>query len=89
MGSTPDNAMLDQPCAMRRAMKGIRSVLHKEDTLLDVLDRYPEAIRVMREYEAETGHCICCEMLFATIEEVATHYRLDLELLMQRLEVRK
>jgi len=62
-------------------------LLRKEDILLDVLDHHPGAMEIMREYEEQTGHCICCEMLFATLEEIAGHYRLDLALLMQRLDI--
>lgn len=41
---------------------------------------------VFKEYEIQSGHCICCEALFEPLREVAARYQLDLDVLLARLK---
>ncbi len=60
-------------------------MIRKTDILLDILDRHPRTLEVVRDIEAEIGSCVCCEMLFASIEEIGQRYHLDPATLLQRL----
>lgn len=52
----------------------------------EVIYRYRSTEAVFKQYEADTGHCICCESLFQSLREVAAQYGLDLEDLLKRLK---
>ncbi len=54
--------------------------------VMDVIYRHRSTEAVFKAYEAETGHCICCEALFESVGDAAARYGLDLERLLQRLE---
>ena len=53
--------------------------------VLEVISRYRCTEAVFKRYEAQTGHCICCEALFEPLSQVAARYGLDLDLLVERL----
>ncbi len=60
-------------------------MISTDDTLLDLLEQYPETEDVFKLYTQKIGICICCEALFCTVAEVAERYELDIEELMTRL----
>ena len=60
-------------------------MIKKTDILLDILDHFPKTMGVIKAHEKDTKTCLCCTMLFATIEEIATHHQLNLDLLLQQL----
>jgi len=54
-------------------------------SILDTVAAYPPTEKVFKSYDKEAGECICCEMLFSTINEIAERYHLDLVQLLARL----
>jgi len=66
------------------ANKGCR--IHPEMTVLDVVGRYRQAESVFRKYDEQAGVCICCEVLFEPIRDVAARYGLDQDKLLTDLE---
>ncbi len=56
-----------------------------QSVLLDILTEYPAAVEVIKEYDEAAGVCLCCEMLFATLAEIAEKYGLDRNELITRL----
>lgn len=54
-------------------------------TVLDVLSACRETEDVFREYDKQTGGCLCCETLFESVRDAAAKYRLDLDQLVLRL----
>lgn len=54
-------------------------------SVLEVIHRHRPTEAVFKAYEAQTGHCICCEALFDPLNQVADRYGLDLETLLDRL----
>jgi hypothetical protein len=54
-------------------------------TVLEVIEQRRCTEAVFKALEAETGHCICCEALFDTLEQVARRYGLNLADLLDRL----
>jgi hypothetical protein len=55
-------------------------------TVLDVVSRFRETEGVFKEYDKETGECICCQALFDPLRNVAARYGLDLKKLLDDLE---
>lgn len=51
----------------------------------EVIYRYRSTEAVFKQYEVDTGHCICCESLFLSLREIAAQYNLDLVELLKRL----
>ncbi len=56
-----------------------------QSVLLDILTEYPAAVEIIKEYDEAAGACLCCEMLFATLAEIAEKYGLDRDELITRL----
>ncbi|WP_321370380.1 hypothetical protein [uncultured Desulfuromusa sp.] len=54
-------------------------------TLLDIVSEYPATEAVLKSYDVQAGECICCQMLFESIRQVAEHYHLDLNDLLRKL----
>jgi len=57
-------------------------------TVLDVLSACRETEDVFKEYDKETGGCLCCEALFESVRDAAVKYRLDLDNLLDQLNRR-
>ncbi|MGB9628865.1 MAG: hypothetical protein ACPL6D_09400 [Thermodesulfobacteriota bacterium] len=55
-------------------------------TVLEIVDRYPNTVSILKKYDDQAGVCICCHALFETLKEVAKKYRLDLDQLLLDLE---
>ncbi len=55
-------------------------------TVLDIISQHRSTEAVFKAYEAETGHCICCEALFDPLNQVARCYDLNLSSMLTRLE---
>jgi hypothetical protein len=55
-------------------------------TVLDVISLHRSTEAVFKAYEAETGHCICCEALFDPLHQVARRYGLNLSSMLTRLK---
>ncbi|HWI54727.1 MAG TPA: hypothetical protein VNT57_03475 [Desulfobacteria bacterium] len=53
-------------------------MIDKNITLLDLVNKYPETIPVLTEYDQKFSTCICCNSLFDTLESAA--YKNSLEL---------
>ena len=56
-----------------------------DQQVLEVVAAFRSTEAVFKQYEAEAGHCICCEALFDPLDQVAKRYGLDLDLLLARL----
>jgi len=53
--------------------------------VLDIVSLYPQTEGVFHSYDEQAGECICCQMLFDTLEDVAERYNLELMPLLARL----
>jgi hypothetical protein len=60
--------------------------IQPEMTVLDVVSRYKGSEAILKEYDEQTGICICCQALFKTLREVAEKYGIDLGQLLAELE---
>ena len=56
-----------------------------DSQVCDVIFHYRSTEAVFKQYEVDTGHCICCESLFQTLRQVAAQYGLDLGDLLRRV----
>jgi len=54
-------------------------------TVLDIVSQYPQTENIFHSYDDQVGECLCCQMLFETIEDVAEKYNLELSLLLAKL----
>lgn len=54
-------------------------------TLLDIVSEFPGTEAVLEAYNDQVGECICCTMLFETLERTAAAYGLDLNQLLAEL----
>lgn len=54
-------------------------------TVLDIVSQYPATVAVFRSYDEQAGDCICCQMLFETVLNVAESYQLNLTELLTKL----
>ncbi|MEA1948753.1 MAG: hypothetical protein U9N83_15805 [Thermodesulfobacteriota bacterium] len=57
-----------------------------EMTVLDVVSRYRQTEAVFKKYDKQAGECICCHVLFETLQDVAKKYGFSLEKLLADLE---
>jgi len=48
-------------------------------TVLDVISKHRKTEAVFRQYDKQAGECICCQMLFEPIKNVAQKYGLNME----------
>jgi len=56
-----------------------------EMTVLDIVSKYPATEAVFKSYDEQTGECICCQMLFESVQQVTEKYNLDLDGLLGKL----
>lgn len=61
-------------------------MIQPDMTVLDIVAKWKPTQEVFKGYDARAGECICCHMLFNTLDQVAEKYGLDLKLLMEDLE---
>ena len=54
-------------------------------TILDIVSAYPLTEKILKAYDDLVGECICCQMLFETVETTAQRYDLDLKELLREL----
>lgn len=54
-------------------------------TLLDIVSTFPATEAVLKSYDEQVGECICCQMLFESIQQVTKQYHLDLNDLLGKL----
>ena len=54
-------------------------------TVLDIVSQYPAAEAVFKSYDERVGECICCQMLFETVQQVVEKYGLELSELLEKL----
>ncbi len=62
-----------------------KGIITADLTLLDVVSDFPATEKVFKRYDEQFKACICCEMLFADIAQVAEKYGLNLGRLLQEL----
>lgn len=60
-------------------------MITKEMTLLEIVEQYPATEKVFHQYDELVGACVMCEQLFATLEEMSSFYRLDIEKIVRDL----
>ncbi len=53
--------------------------------ILDVISEHPKTEAVFKLYDEQAGECICCMMLFETVQLVAEKYHLNLTELLSKL----
>ena len=58
----------------------------KNMKILDILNKFPETIKVFREYDRKYSTCICCTSLLDTVEKAALKNRVDLKKLLNDLQ---
>lgn len=54
-------------------------MITKEMTILNIVEKYPEALKVFKVYDELFQVCICCQSLFDTLEQVCDKYGIDLD----------
>lgn len=54
-------------------------------TLLDIFSEFEGTEEILKTYDQKVGECICCQMLFSKLYEVAEHYQLDINRLLCEL----
>lgn len=59
--------------------------LSGQSIVLDVIYQHRQTEAVFKDYERQTGRCICCQSLFDTLEQAAQAHGLDLAELLARL----
>lgn len=57
----------------------------KNMVILDLVNKHPETIPVLSDYDRKFSTCICCSSLFETLEKAAKKHRLNLEKLLADL----
>ena len=56
------------------------------DSLLwEIIFHHRATEAVFKQYEQETGHCLCCEALFQSLAQTTEQYGLDLAQMLARL----
>jgi len=53
--------------------------------VLDIVSQYPATEAVFKSYDEQVGECICCQMLFESVQQVTEKYSLDLDELLGKL----
>jgi len=56
-----------------------------EMTILDIISDYPQTEAVFKSYDTKAGECICCQMLFESVESIIERYRFDREEVLEKL----
>ena len=62
-----------------------KALIHSEMTVLDIVAAWESTRKVFEAYDAKAGECICCNMLFEPLHQVAQRYGIDLEALVADL----
>ena len=57
----------------------------EEMTVLDIISAYPETETMFKSYDEQVGECICCQMLFEPVRQVAEKYNLEMTELLVKL----
>jgi hypothetical protein len=65
--------------------KELTNQITADMTVLDIISLYPETENIFHSYDEQVGECICCQMLFDTLEDVAKRYNLELLPLLAKL----
>ena len=63
-----------------------KHTLSPEVIVLDVISRYRQTESVFKQYDKIAGECICCQVLFESLGDVAKKYGLDSERFLSELE---
>ncbi len=53
--------------------------------VLDIVSEYPATEAVFKSYDEQVGECICCQMLFESVQQVSKKYNLELRELLRKL----
>lgn len=56
-----------------------------EMTVLDIVGQYPATEAVFHSYDEQAGECVCCQMLFESVQDAAQKYNLNLAELLTKL----
>ncbi|MEA1974351.1 MAG: hypothetical protein U9N10_02190 [Bacillota bacterium] len=62
-------------------------MITKDTELLEIAEKYPETEKFFHLFDKPLGHCILCENLFDTLENISTLYNLELNLLLDYLNL--
>lgn len=60
-------------------------MVNKNMIILDLVNKHPETIPVLSDYDRKFSTCICCSSLLETLEKAANKHRLNLEKLLADL----
>jgi hypothetical protein len=71
---------------MEEDFTGEERAIRPEMTVLDVLSHYRHTEDVFRKYDEQAGECICCNLLFEPLKNLAAKYDLSLDNLLKELE---
>lgn len=69
----------------KHGRKGVRGMIDRDKSILDILCDHQEAQEVFRRYDQVIGECVMCNHLFETLEEFTARYGLDCEALLAEL----
>lgn len=61
-------------------------MLLQNKTVFDIIYEFPETKEVFQKYEEDTGICIMCEHLFATINDISIVIKRNVDNILQDLE---
>lgn len=62
--------------------------INRESRILDIVEIYPQMEEIFKPYDDVIGKCVMCHHLFDTLEDFATQYNMDLEVLLNSLKSR-
>jgi len=54
-------------------------------TVLDIVGQYPATEAVFHSYDEQAGECVCCQMLFESVQDVAQKYNFKLAEVLTKL----
>lgn len=60
-------------------------MVSKNMIILDLVNKHPETIPVLSDYDRRFSTCICCSSLLDTLEKAAKKHKLNLEKLLEDL----
>ncbi|WP_321531550.1 hypothetical protein [uncultured Desulfuromonas sp.] len=63
----------------------MNQIIRPDMTLLDIVSAHEQTIEIFHRYDEQAGVCLCCTVLFETVEAVASAYQLDLAALLTDL----
>jgi len=62
-------------------------MFNKDTELLEIVEKYPITENFFHLFDKPLGHCILCENLFDTLENISTIYNFDLDKLIDYLNL--